>query len=347
MRNLFVSLGIVLCICTMNKTMAYDFTAIYNGKTIYYNITSSTTPLTVDVTCENPYNYGENNSYIGDIVIPSTVTDNNKTYTVTGLGGFAFTQCYELTSVVIPNTVLSIKNSVFFQCRKLTSITIPNSVTSMGSDVFSQSALLTIRMTAVTPPSIELNTFDDPSNIRLHVPCGAEAAYKNATHWSDFINITDDVPLHNIYVQSNDNTMGTASIIQTNTCTNDTAIIEARSIRSPFVRWQDGNTDNPRTVIVTEDVIFIAEFEIENAIKDIEISSVAIYPNPAIDYIHVLLSDNEYQAVFTLYDVQGKVLIKQEINSQDAVWVNNLSAGIYIYHITTTKQNYQGKFIRK
>jgi hypothetical protein len=43
--------------------------------------------------------------------------------------------------------------------------------------------------------------------------------------------------------------------------------------------------------------------------------------------------------------MQGKVLIRKEINSQDAVSVNNLAAGIYIYNVMTEKQNHRGQLI--
>ena len=105
----------------------------------------------------------ENTSYVGEIVIPDMVSYEGITYTVTGIGGFRF--CYDMTSVVIPNTVteicydhsyygtfagdtnlisVNIPNSVtkigeraFSGCKSLTSITIPNSVTYIGTEAFS------------------------------------------------------------------------------------------------------------------------------------------------------------------------------------------------------------------
>ncbi|MEE1000816.1 MAG: leucine-rich repeat protein, partial [Bacteroidales bacterium] len=42
-----------------------------------------------------------------------------------------------LTSVTIPNSVTSIGNYTFSGCYDLTSVTIPNSVTSIGGSAFS------------------------------------------------------------------------------------------------------------------------------------------------------------------------------------------------------------------
>jgi hypothetical protein len=114
-----------------------------------------------------------------------------------------------------------------------------------------------------------------------------------------------------------------------------------------FVGWGDGNIDNPREFTVTGDAIFKAIFDYATGIEDIETSTITIYPNPATDNITIVLPENVHRAIFTLYDMQGKVLIQQQINNQDAVSVNKLAAGIYIYNIKTEKENHTGKIIRK
>jgi hypothetical protein len=83
-------------------------------------------------------------------------------------------------------------------------------------------------------------------------------------------------------------------------------------------------------------------------VKDIYMEQgITLYPNPASDNINITLPENVSQAMFTLYDMQGKILIKQEVSSKETVAVNKLSAGVYIYNVRTSKQNYQGKLIRK
>lgn len=49
----------------------------------------------------------------------------------------AFSTCSSLTSIVIPNSVVSIGDGAFFKCTSLVSIFIPNSVTSIGHGAFS------------------------------------------------------------------------------------------------------------------------------------------------------------------------------------------------------------------
>jgi len=74
--------------------------------------------------------------YSGDIIIPSSVTYNSVSYSVTSIGRAAFRYYSGLTSVTIPNSVTSIGIWAFRDCTGLTSVTIPNSVTSIGEMAF-------------------------------------------------------------------------------------------------------------------------------------------------------------------------------------------------------------------
>ena len=78
---------IIVAICMLSlHAMAYDFSYTYQGKTLYYNITSDNT---VEVTCYS--NVLNDNNYVsGDVVIPSSVTNNGTTYSVTSIGVWRF-----------------------------------------------------------------------------------------------------------------------------------------------------------------------------------------------------------------------------------------------------------------
>jgi hypothetical protein len=71
-------------------------------------------------------------SYVGALVVPSTVSNASVNYTVVSILDSAFQNSTTLTSIVIPNTVTEIRNGAFRFCTNLTSVTIPNSVTSIG-----------------------------------------------------------------------------------------------------------------------------------------------------------------------------------------------------------------------
>ena len=85
-----------------------------DGKTIYYNYNSDGS--SVSVTFQGTSSSSNSNEYIGEIVIPKTVTSGGKTYSVISIGNIAFDGCSGLTSVTIPNSVTSIGNNAFYSC---------------------------------------------------------------------------------------------------------------------------------------------------------------------------------------------------------------------------------------
>ncbi|MBO4663956.1 MAG: leucine-rich repeat domain-containing protein [Bacteroidaceae bacterium] len=106
-RTLIASLSLLVSICAN----AYD--AYIDG--IYYNFNGDEAIVT----------YGSSYiSYKGDVVIPSTVEFNGKTYNVTSIGKSAFYGCSGLTSVTIPSSVTSIGGGVFDGCSNLEDIVI-------------------------------------------------------------------------------------------------------------------------------------------------------------------------------------------------------------------------------
>ena len=117
----------------------------------------------------------------GDLVIPSTITNLETTYTVTSIGTAVF-YFSSLTSVTIPSSITSIGYQAFLNvttltsvnfntpssltsigqyafngCTGLTSITIPNSVTIIDSGAFRDCTSLT----SVTIPNSVTSIHDD------------------------------------------------------------------------------------------------------------------------------------------------------------------------------------------
>lgn len=68
--------------------------------------------------------YEEGTPYCGDVVIPSTVEHDGKTYAVTTIGRNAFFDCTELSSIAIPPTVQLIFPDAFWNCNNLQAVHI-------------------------------------------------------------------------------------------------------------------------------------------------------------------------------------------------------------------------------
>ena len=133
----------------------------------------------------------DNCSGLTSVTIPNSVIS---------IGDEAFSKCSGLTSVTIPNSVTSIDSYAFSDCNALTSITIPNSVTSIGYEAFSGcSGLKDFYCWAEKIPNTNYTAFDRiPFELAtLHVPAVSVDSYKKSAVWSIFGNIvalTDDDP---------------------------------------------------------------------------------------------------------------------------------------------------------
>jgi len=156
--NKFKQIILTFLLCAAGMT-AWAYSFVKDG--IYYNITSNSAPYTVEVTYKDS-NY---NSYLGDVVIPESVTYNSKTYSVTAIGWTAFYDCTGLTSVTIPNSVKSIGSSAFSGCIGLTSVTIPSSVKTIKEYAFSRCGNISNITIPGTVTSIGDYAFEDVLNI--------------------------------------------------------------------------------------------------------------------------------------------------------------------------------------
>ena len=67
-----------------------------------------------------------------EVVIPAEIDGKP----VTGIDSCAFEYCFDLTNVIVPDSVTSIGYEAFYACDSLWGITISDSVTSIGSDAF-------------------------------------------------------------------------------------------------------------------------------------------------------------------------------------------------------------------
>ena len=79
---------------------------------------------------------GDQDRDLDTLNIPSKVRIDGKVYEVTSIGYAAFSNCSNLVSITIPESVTRIGEEAFYNCSELRNITIPESVTSIGYSAF-------------------------------------------------------------------------------------------------------------------------------------------------------------------------------------------------------------------
>lgn len=123
----------------------------------------------------------------------------------------------------------------------------------------------------------------------------------------------------------------------------DTVPIHAtsRSSRYRFARWNDGDTTNPRNIVVTQDTTFIAIFASDQGIDSPEADYplFTIMPNPARSVATLILSDavpSASQCSLTFRDAAGRELYTiHALTSTTTLNLADLPAGVYLVTLTT------------
>lgn len=182
----------------------------------------------------------------------------------THMGGYSapvFNACNNLNTLAIGENVTIIPDAAFKGCSGLTTLTIPNSVSSIGHWAFlGCSGLTEIISHAMVAPTLGSSVFSNVSStIPVYIPCGSTASYQSEWAWIFSNYVEPSVP--NIDIHTADTTMGTATITTQPTCSDSTAIVIATANYGyHFSQWDDGNTDNPRNIMLSQDTTITAYF---------------------------------------------------------------------------------------
>ena len=121
--------------------------------------------------------------------------------------------------------------------------------------------MTSVKCLTATPPSLDSSAFIGVgATCTLTVPCGTIDAYERS-YWNTVFagRISEDTPFE-LNVSSSDTTLGTVEISSGGNCPEK--VLTATPVSCyHFTAWNDGSTDNPRTITVTQDTTFTANFE--------------------------------------------------------------------------------------
>lgn len=94
-----------------------------------------------------------------------------------------------------------------------------------------------------------------------------------------------------------------------------------------FSRWNDGVTDNPRTVTVNANMTLVAFFS-GVGVDESEMTALSVYPNPAKESVRIegLEANSEVQ----FYNTLGMMVKSVNANAEQEINVSDLAAGLYL-----------------
>lgn len=213
-KTWLTTIAVLLCSGTVS---AYDFEV--DG--IYYNVNQDDSSPTVSVTYLTNTGYENGvDTYSGDIAIPSTVSYENTIYTVTKIGSHAFAYD-DITSILLPNTIVAIGSYAFVECPLIRFVVIPERVTSIGRNAFKWcSELREVFLTSKEAPALIYDNLNYPFE-KNHVTRKIYVVNTEQTlsidGWSKFSNAIVE------YVQFNQENFDYSGHIPTVTYTNNLA----------------------------------------------------------------------------------------------------------------------------
>ncbi len=122
MKRTNIILAMLALVAT--SALAHDFEVKNpDGVSIWYTDVSATYGSNaVEVSYQGTWYDAYKDEYKNTVVIPESITAGGKTYKVVGIGEQAFSRCFSLKSITIPESIEYIKNKAFESCCHLRTV---------------------------------------------------------------------------------------------------------------------------------------------------------------------------------------------------------------------------------
>lgn len=247
------------------------------------------------------YNNSSNNSIFEECSSLTTLTIGDN---VKNIPNNAFRNCRMLTSIIIPDSVTHIGDYAFNNCNHVTNITLGKSLQYIGQSSFGQCSQVQILTSRSETPATLYGAGSIAGNM-LYIPCGSSSAYSMTAYWTAFFpDRAEEELMYSLFATSSDASMGHVQIVTQPSCEN----LEAEIVATPyhnyrFDHWNDGNTDNPRYIVILQDTSIQAVFvEDENAgINGVGLSDFFVYSQGR----KIIIETDELDDI-SIFNVNGK-----------------------------------------
>ena len=95
-----------------------------------------------------------------------------------------------------------------------------------------------------------------------------------------------------------------------------------------FTKWSDDNTDNPRTITITDNMTLVAFFA--TGVGENDQANLRVYPNPAKESIFISGIDANTQ--IEIYNSLGELVKVLSVSEDQEINIRDLAAGLYMVH---------------
>ena len=259
--------------------------------------------------------------YLTSVTLPSSLTNMPSPFGTPVSSPFG--GCISLTSIEVAsdnpsfmseNGVLFNKEKttlVSFPCGKKGSYTIPDGITTIGEDAFDF-------MCCLFNPSNEVELFFNDNFTTLIIPSSVEIIegwgifYNNHSGLSDVVVKRDTPPKCGSYVFSD--------------VSKETCVLHVPAGSKSLYQEKRPWSDFENIVEDAEDFIVI-----ETAIENAQVSKINIYPNPVSGSLYI--SGITENALVTISDLNGKVVLQQVVSPNENVSTGHLTSGVYFVKV--------------
>lgn len=117
-----------------------------------------------------------------------------------------------------------------------------------------------------------------------------------------------------------------------------------------FTGWNDGNTDNPRQIVVTANTTYTANFATSQSIDEVLATSVRLTPNPASSFVELSLEGISESVTVSIVDLCGRTVVSvtdADGGGKTRLDVSSLPAGPYFVRVSGIGVNNVYRLLKK